>query len=259
MKSALAACILLCCNCSVANAWIWHPAYFSRLDIEDAYIYPQGHQYEGRLADNGYTLDNVREGAGQLPQLVTSPAYGAAGYALKFQTLASAAPKDRTEYKHYYGLPFNYNYYFTFALYIPADVPNPSSWQIFAQWYQNGCSSCPTPPLTLNLKPDGNYALIVRNDVDSYKEIYVEPLPRGRWVKFFVQTYFSLNNQGFLRLYVDDAWKADYTGNLGYFSSEGAYNVVSRFGIYRAGANQVFTMYFDEIRTGTNMNEVKIP
>ncbi len=254
MKTKLLINVLLCC-CAV-HAWVYHPAYFARIDLEDAYIYPSGHQtYPGRLADDGRTYDNVRAGTGQFPALVASPKY-AGDYALKFEAIASAYATDRTEYNHHSGLLFGFNSYTAFAIYIPADVPNPSSWQIMYQWHQYSPKS---PPMSLDFVSNGNYSLVLRNDDDSYEQIYTEALPRGQWVKFLFQHKFDLDGYGYVKMWVNDVHKIDYYGTIGWYDPDNAYKIYTKFGIYRGGTNQPCTIYFDEVRVGTKYSEVKIP
>ena len=253
MKTKLLIAVLLCC-CAV-HAWVYHPAYFARFDLEAAYIYPPGHTYQGRLADNGYTVDNVREGTGQFPVLVTSPVY-ADSYALKFDAPASTAVKDRTEYNHLNGLPFYYNSYTAFAIFVPTNVANPSTWQIMYQWHQFSPNG---PPMSLDFMSNGNYSLVLRNDDDSYEQIYTESLPRGVWVRFMFQHYFGLDGDGYVKMWVNDVLKIDYSGTIGWYSPEDDYLINTKFGIYRGGPASACTIYFDEIRVGTRYSEVKIP
>lgn len=248
--------LIVLCLCFFANAWVYHPAYFERIDLESAYIYPQGHTYEARLADDGNTYDNSREGTGQIPELVTSHTFYPNGHSVKFEVQASTAVKDRTEYNHHNSLPFDFNSYTTFALFVPTTVSDPSSWQMFYQWHQFSPNS---PPMSLDFMSNGNYSLVLRNDDDSYEQIYTSPLPRGQWVKFFVQHNFGLNGTGYVKLWVDDVFKLDYTGTIGWESPDNDYLINTKFGIYRGGTNQACTMYFDEVRVGTKFSEVKIP
>jgi hypothetical protein len=247
--------LIALCLCVCANAWIYHPAYFARMDFENAYIYPACDTYEGRLVNNGYTLDNHAEGMSHMPMLVTSPVY-AGTTALRVDVLPSTEVKDRNEFQHHANLPFNYNSYTAFMLYVPEDVPNPESWHIFYQWWQYSPQS---PPMSLDFMSNGNYSLVLRNDIDGYEQIYTEPLPRGQWVKFLVQHSFGLSGTGYVKLWVNDVFKLDYTGTIGWYSAEGHYDINGKFGIYRGGTSKPCTMYFDELRIGTSYSQVKIP
>jgi hypothetical protein len=243
------------CLCVSANAWIYHPAYFARLDFENAYIYPACDTYEGLLESNGYDLDNESAGMSHLPMLVTTPVY-AGTTALRIDVLPSDETFDQNVYQHHSGLPFYYNSYTAFMLYVPEDVPDPASWQMIYQWRQTSSNS---PPMSLDFMPNGNYSLVLRNDIDGYEQIYTAALPRGQWVKFLVQHYFGLSGNGYVKLWVDDVFKVDYTGTIGWYSSQGDYDVDGRFGIYRGGTSKWCTMYFDEVRIGTSYSQVKIP
>ncbi|MFI4911834.1 MAG: heparin lyase I family protein [Sedimentisphaeraceae bacterium JB056] len=263
MKAKILIIVLL--SCCAVQAWIYHPAYFDVFDLEDAYIYPSGSAYPGRLAEYSYdrnnnwvyrTLDNSRDGTGQIPALVTDHTYYPNGHSVKFEVTSSTAAKDRTEYNHLANLPFNFNSYTAFAIFVPESVSNPTSWQMMYQWHQFSPNS---PPMSLDFMPNGNYSVVLRNDDDSYEQVYTAPLPRGQWVKFLFQHKFALDGNGYVKLWVDDVFKLDYTGTVGWYSEEDDYLINTKFGIYRAGTNQACTIYFDEVRVGTQYSEVRIP
>ena len=252
-------CLFICLAlCSASQAWIYHPVAFETTRFDSAYLYPSNHEtYPNRIWETDsagsafYTLDLHAEGSWEIPELVDSPVFGGSGKALKLSVPSSTEAKDRCEYQHHYGIPFGYDSYTAFALYVPAGTPNPKSWHILYQWWQ---VSPNTPPMSINFLENGNYALILRNDDDAYQQIYSEPLPRDQWVRFFIHHRFGLGGTGQTRLWVDGALKTNFTGTIGW--EGGDTDVNGKFGIYRAGENVPCTIYYDEVRVGTNFSQV---
>ncbi len=251
MRTEILTCVLLC---TMAMAWVTHPVELTIIDLEDAYIEPSTSATAGLLTDGDYTYHNGIEGAGQIPELLSSPVY-AGQYALRFDVLPSVHEKDRTEYGYYRWLPFGTVHYTSFAMYVPSDVAAPESWHIFYQWWQFSPAS---PPMSLDFMNNGNYSLVLRNDEDSYEQIYTAPLPRDVWIKFVFEYRFGLEGSGYVKLWVDGDKKLDYTGTIGWYSSEGLYRLNEKFGIYRGGTQLPSTVYFDEIRTSLSRSDMDL-
>ncbi len=238
----------------MALGWVTHPVDLTVIDLEDAYIEPSTSAAAGLLTEGDYTYSNGIEGTGQVPELVSSPVY-AGQYALRFDVLPSVQEKDRTEYGYYKWLPFGTVHYTSFAMYVPSDVAIPESWHIFYQWWQFSPAS---PPMSLDFMNNGNYSLVLRNDEDSYEQIYTAPLPRDVWIKFIFEYRFGLEGSGYVKLWVDGDEKLDYTGTIGWYSSEGLYTLNEKFGIYRGGTQLPSTVYFDEIRTSLSRSDMDV-
>ena len=249
MKKEVLVIVLLC---KAVFAWINYPAEFTVIDLEDAYIESLLSDNAGLLTDGGNTYHNGREGAGQVPELVTYPVYSG-NYALRFSVPESTEEKDRTEYGYYRGLPFGVVHYTSFAMYVPSDVPIPESWHIFYQWWQFSPAS---PPMSLDFMGNGNYSLVLRNDELSYSQIYTSPLPRDVWIKFVFEYRFGLDGNGYVNLWVNGEKKLDYTGTIGWYSSEENYTLNEKFGIYRGSTELPATVYFDEIRTSLSRSDM---
>ncbi|MEQ6250931.1 heparin lyase I family protein [Sulfitobacter sp. HNIBRBA3233] len=158
--------------------------------------------------------------------------------------------KDRAEVQLYGNLTYGREWFVGLSVMIPRDVPVPEDWQVLLQCHQNGTST--SPPVSLDLEPDGRLALIARNDADTFETLWSVPMPRGRWVQ--IELGLDMGPQGRVQLWVDGRRRADIRRALGWAAGQRACAVKS--GIYRGASRRPFTVYLDDIMLGDTRADV---
>jgi Polysaccharide lyase len=133
---------------------------------------------------------------------------------------------------------------------VPRASPPSDTWHLLLQCHQAGTQL--PPPISLNLEPDGNLSLVVRDDADTYARLWSGPLPRGRWVRLVLG--FRMGRDGQVRLWQDGRQVVYRRQPLGW--AAGARRCVLKTGLYRGAATTPFTIRLDDIALGDSYRDV---
>lgn len=157
-------------------------------------------------------------------------------------------------------------YWYGWSIFFPNDYPNVyPTVTALGQFKQKGAKH---PPVAFVNFPNGYWMQFVqirgRHFQDSYLLIDEEEL-RGRWHDIVVHARWSNNDDGFIKVWVNDVLKADYSGAL----TKHVYQIYFKYGVYRndvslyklaQSVDSVPTqvVYFDEVRKGRSREDVDI-
>jgi uncharacterized protein (TIGR03382 family) len=141
-------------------------------------------------------------------------------------------------------------YFYKWSTLFPNDYPSANSWQLFAQWHQDGC--CGSPPLEFYLTGE---EMRVRVGGSSGRILWHAPLQRGHWNDFVLHVKWSADpKQGFVELYKDGQLVIPKTMVATQFGSEKNY---LKLGLYRdASISPTASVYHDGFTMGTSLQDV---
>jgi hypothetical protein len=145
----------------------------------------------------------------------------------------------------------------SFSMFFPQDFPIVPTRLVIAQWKQY-CGSENTPcsddsPVLALRYIDGT--LLITQDLDKkYIVLYQKKTEfRGRWLDFKTRTRFSPNENGRVKVWLDNKLVVDHTGiTADAETTETGYANPTRFyfkmGLYRNVMKEPMTVYIDEYR-----------
>lgn len=144
-------------------------------------------------------------------------------------------------------------YYYKWSTLFPSNYPIANTWQLFAQWHQEGC--CGSPPLEFYVIGQQMY---LRAGGGNGKIIWNGPLVRGQWNDFVMHVKWSSNPKvGFVELYRNGKLVAPKTYAATQFGGERNY---LKLGLYRDNSiSQVGVVYHDGFAMGTTLDDVMPP
>ncbi len=141
-------------------------------------------------------------------------------------------------------------YFYKWSTLFPPDYPSSNTWQLFAQWHQDGC--CGSPPLEFYLVGE---EMRMRVGGSSGQILWRAPLQRGHWNDFVVHVKWSADPKvGFVELYKDGQLVVPKTMVATQFGSEQNY---LKLGLYRdASISQTASVYHDGFTMATSLEDV---
>jgi|GEM_PF-5225821 len=227
---------------AVAQAAAWY-----RVDLEQARISPEA------LTEGPRNFARREEGGALAPLIV--PDRRGSGHALSVFSRATpeGARADRSEITVYSGVAPGRRWFLGLEAFLPGQVPAPQDWQILAQCVQPGSGK--SPPISLDLEPDGSVSLIARSDADGFETLWNGPMPRDRWTGFVLE--FEIGEAGFARLWVDG--REVVARHLPLIWREGEPRCVLKTGLYRAPSTTYFEMLIDNVVLGDDRASVLPP
>jgi Concanavalin A-like lectin/glucanases superfamily/Polysaccharide lyase len=223
---------------------------FINLDFESGYIHEDGGDYY-------YNVDGIDhwlaiEGTGYLGETVTTYQYEG-NASMMFPVDGAEGGRARSELAIIYNQDFNETYYMSFSMLVPDTAPIPQYGTIFWQGHQYAPEGL-SPPLSFNMDPMGNYTFVRNNyEVDDCI-VLREYLPRGSWVRFFVEYEYGKNNDGHVVVWQDGVKKLSFDGTTA-FATTGEYPW-QKVGIYKGNDEVDYENYFDNVRWGIDDEDV---
>lgn len=144
-------------------------------------------------------------------------------------------------------------YFYKWSTLFPEGYPSTNSWQLFAQWHQEGC--CGSPPLEFYVVGE---ELFMRVGGSEGRVLWRGPLMRGHWNDFVLRVKWSSDpNEGFVEMYKDGELVIPKTMAATQFSGERNY---LKLGLYRDDSiSQVGVVYHDGFTMGTSLQDVMPP
>lgn len=144
-------------------------------------------------------------------------------------------------------------YYYKWSTLFPSNYPISNTWQLFAQWHQEGC--CGSPPLEFYVIGEEMH---LRAGGSDGKIIWTGPLVRGQWNDFVMHVKWSSDSRvGFVELYRNGTLVAPKTYAATQFGGERNY---LKLGLYRdSHISQVGVVYHDGFAMGTTLEDVMPP
>lgn len=214
-----------------------------RIGFDDARIESRDDMAAGlsRLFEDGRSQAIRREGGGLAPVIAADPVSGSAVLALATGPTPEGARADRVELTVAPGLAFGQDWAAGFSLYLPDQRLPEGNWTLILQCHQDGTGR--SPPLSLNLDPDGSLVLVGRGEADSYRRLWSGPLPRGRWVE--IDLGFRLGPGGAVRLALDGQVVA--AGPMTLTWAAGQESCTLKTGIYRGPADMPLALRLDDV------------
>jgi uncharacterized protein (TIGR03382 family) len=144
-------------------------------------------------------------------------------------------------------------YYYKWSTLFPVDYPSVNTWQLFAQWHQEGC--CGSPPLEFYVVGE---EMFMRVGGSSGRVLWSGPLMRGHWNDFVLHVKWSSDpNEGFVEMYKDGELVIPKTMAATQFGGERNY---LKLGLYRDDSiSPVGVVYHDGFAMGTSLEDVMPP
>jgi len=177
----------------------------------------------------------------------------------------------RSEIQIFEVAPAQKEIYYGWSVKIPADYIESSDWQVIGQFhdqpdYDNGETwdtyPANSPPVSLTYK-NGKIRLTVNIPNGNGAEVISERLiTKGDWTDLILRIYWSTNSDGYIEAWINNTPMTDNTGIVTRYNFKNLYNTSGNYlkiGLYRS--NEIMTkniVYFDEIKSGLNYNDVKI-
>lgn len=216
--------------------------YYS-LELESARLIPKG------LSEDNRPYDVTREGGGIAPRITYDASAGSKVLVLETTSTPEAALKDRAEMRIFSGVTFDRTLFLGMRVKYSGQV-DPEAWHLFAQCHQAGTGK--SPPLSLNLLPGGQMALVARTSEDSYERLWSGPMQAGRWHDVVIG--FRMGEKGHVRLWLNGRKLTEQRLPLRWKGH--AERCVLKTGIYRAASDAPFQMRLDDIRLGDRYIDV---
>jgi len=152
-------------------------------------------------------------------------------------------------------------YWYAWSFYVPVTPPSGGHWVYFAQFQQHYNYDSiwmflkrPGQPFCALLDPKKNQYWTCDGTRGS-NPLIDDTIFAGRWHDVMVHAKWTVNSDGFTKIYVDGRLVVNYQG---YTRTSGNSDVYFKYGIYRHGSNNTSVVYYDEIRRGRTQNEVDI-
>lgn len=230
------------------------------------------------LHDNGETYDLLKKNDGVYPHPMDTVADKGNRSIKASIPERSNGTTSRSEVLLKEDMPMKTRRLVAFSVYVPSTFePSPGTdparnWLLFCQFWQFDPAM---PAIALAIKPGTSplkYQLIVRNDntgpikadaAKPYPARYAGRLQRGAWTRFVLDVKANPDSAtGYVKLHVNGSHVYSFDGRMvgysGKYDDSPNRNLNVRMGIYRTG--QVDwgkqTLYFDELKYGTTLNQV---
>jgi hypothetical protein len=156
--------------------------------------------------------------------------------------------------------------WYAFSMYLPEDFPKEDNWLVLAQWHgvdkRHLGEASRIPAMQFSYRGE-RFRLMIRHSAErilkeeegSAKEtpFSTTSLPHGRWNDFVVQAKWSYENDGFVNAWLNGEQIVKYRGPVGYNDDVGPY---FRFGLYRGMTDKTHVVYFSQVRSGVNAEEI---
>ncbi|QDE88281.1 carbohydrate-binding protein [Myxococcus xanthus] len=144
-------------------------------------------------------------------------------------------------------------WYYKWSTLFPTNYPLDDSWQVFAQWHQEGC--CGSPPLEFYVRGE---AMHMRVGGAKGKVLWTAPLKRGDWSDFVLQVKWSPNAKaGFVQLWHNNEVVVPKTYVATQFGKEMNY---LKLGLYRDDTiRPEASVYHDGFTMASTLEEVMPP
>ncbi|QDE80919.1 heparin lyase I family protein [Myxococcus xanthus] len=144
-------------------------------------------------------------------------------------------------------------WYYKWSTLFPTNYPLDDSWQVFAQWHQEGC--CGSPPLEFYVRGEEMH---MRVGGVKGKVLWTAPLKRGDWSDFVLQVKWSPNAKtGFVQLWHNNEVVVPKTYVATQFGKEMNY---LKLGLYRDDAiRPEASVYHDGFTMASTLEEVMPP
>jgi hypothetical protein len=151
-------------------------------------------------------------------------------------------------------------YWYGWSIFIPNNYPNvyPTKTAL-GQFHQMHGG----PPPVMFQNSSGGYWLDINQMHGGYYPLIPKEEFRGRWHDIVVHARWSKNDDGFIKVWVNDVLKASHSGAL----TRHSYPIYFKYGVYRSflsryklaqNVDSVPTQvaYFDEVRKGKSREDV---
>lgn len=169
------------------------------------------------------------------------------------------APKEGRKELRVIDIPNNTTKYIGFSVYFPKETQIPTSWNLFAQWWQGAPAS---PPIAFEITPETNdfkMRILTRSgpyEQNNIKVQYNESIEKEKWIDFVIEMRVDDSGglNGILNVWKDSKQIVNYKGALGYPNLLDKTNF--RFGLYRhPSINSPIKIYFDNIMIGDRLKK----
>ncbi len=177
----------------------------------------------------------------------------------------------RSEIQIFKVAPAQKEVYYGWSVKIPLDYIESSDWQVIGQFHdqpdvENGETwdnyPANSPPVSLTYK-NGKVGLTVNIPYGKGSEVISErSITKGQWTDVILRIYWSTNANGYIEAWINDVPMTDNTGTITRYIFRNLYNNSGNYlkiGLYRS--NEIKSknvVYFDEIKSGLNYNDVKV-
>jgi uncharacterized protein (TIGR03382 family) len=144
-------------------------------------------------------------------------------------------------------------FFYKWSTLFPEGYPSANSWQLFAQWHQEGC--CGSPPLEFYVVGE---EMFMRVGGSSGRVLWRNRLVRGHWNDFVLRVKWSADpGVGFVGLYKDGSLVVPKTMAATQFGAEKNY---LKLGLYRDNSiSAVGVVYHDGFTMSTSLQDVMPP
>jgi Polysaccharide lyase len=183
----------------------------------------------------------------------------------------SGIKSARSEIQIFNVAPAQKEIYYGWSVKIPEDYIESSDWQVIGQFhdqpdFEHGETwdnyPANSPPVSLTYK-NGKIGLTVNIPHGFGSEVISERLiTKGQWTDLILHLYWSTSSDGYIEAWINEIPMTDHSGTITRYSFTNLYNNSGNYlkiGLYRS--NEITTkniVYFDEIKSGLNYNDVKI-
>ncbi len=240
MRTCLAVlfCLLLCTGPGQAN--VYYDLDFEQTRLSAEVVHEDGKRFGLRV-----------EGGAARPQLAPDPADSDTALVLRAHPTPQGARADRAELGLTSSIRFGQRYALAMQVLRPSGaLVAQGRWHLFMQCHQAGTQV--SPPLSLNLEPEGRFSVVARNDADGYERLWSGPMPANRWMDLVLE--FTMGAPGEVRLWVDGRRVLSARPTLRW--QEGEPRCSLKTGLYRGPSKAPFEMWFDDIRLGDSYRDV---
>ncbi|UWR28350.1 polysaccharide lyase (plasmid) [Sulfitobacter sp. S223] len=214
------------------------------LDLEGAEVAPS-YLYEGTKR---YRL-RVQGGAAT-PAIRRDSQRGSNVLVLSTGPTPRGMKHDRSEVQLYGNVTYDKPWFVGLKMQIPQGTPAPRDWQVALQCHQNGTAL--SPPVSLDLEPDGTLSLVVRSDADRFEKLWSTRVTQGRWMQ--IELGLQMGRSGRVQLWLNGRKQLDIARPLGWAAGDAA--CALKTGIYRAASPQPFMMLLDDVMLGDTRADV---
>ena len=145
--------------------------------------------------------------------------------------------------------------WYAFSFYIPDDVTIPEGRVVFAQWKQ-ACADCTLkhhPIVSLRLR-SGMLRVYVQNGAQKMVLYKKRHSLQGRWTDVVFGLKPKVDDDGMLRVFINDEQVVAYDGPFGY--AEDKPEVYFKMGLYRDANPHPMRIIIDDYRRGKYRDEV---
>lgn len=147
--------------------------------------------------------------------------------------------------------------WYAFSFYIPEDVTIPESRVVFAQWKQ-ACADCTLkhhPIVSLRLR-NGTLRVYVQDDAKKMVLYKKSHSLQGRWTDVVFGLKPRLDDDGMLRVFINEEQVVAYDGPFGYADDKP--EVYFKMGLYRDANPNPMRIIIDDYRRGTSRDEITV-